>query len=391
MFFRVLNYLKGTVTLRIGGRFPERFLNLCALDNIHLRKVKKSGDFFNAECSVKAFRKMRGAAKKSGCKVKILKKSGLGFFLQRYKRRKALIVGAAVFAFVLLISNCFVWTIRIEGNEIMTEEEIKFVAEYCGLKQGVVKYKINKEKFQADALRYEPRISWIYPEIKGTVLYIYVREKTFASKPVDVKSPCNVIAGKSGRINSVTVKRGTATVKEGDFVSEGTVLITGERAEGEYLHADGEVLASRWIRQEGEAALKEAVTSGTGREKTRYSVEILGFGMGLYFSGKAPYELYEKSESSDRVRIFGDVFLPITVKKVNYREVVRNEVALSEEEAVEKTKKRLYEELQKNIPNGAKIKETADETVKENGKIKVAVIAEYEENIALTEYIFTEE
>lgn len=391
MIFKLLTALGGYLVISVSGAFPERFLNLCAIDKIYLWGAEREDGKIKVRCTASAFRKMRRAAKKSHCKIKIVKKGGTAFKARRVFSRRYLVAGAVIFLLAIAFFNCFVWSVRVEGNENMTEEEIKFVAEYCGLKQGVVKYKINKEKFQADALRYEPRISWIYPEIKGTVLYIYVREKTFASKPVDVKSPCNVIAGKSGRINSVTVKRGTATVKEGDFVSEGAVLITGERAEGEYLHADGEVLASRWIRQEGEAALKEDVTSGTGREKTRYSVEILGFGMGLYFSGKAPYELYEKSESSDRVRIFGDVFLPITVKKVNYREVVRNEVALSEEEAVEKTKKRLYEELQKNIPEGAKIKETADETVKENGKIKVAVIAEYEENIALTEYIFTEE
>lgn len=96
----------------------------------------------------------------------------------------------------------------------------------CGLKQGVVKYKVNVKKFEDEALRFEPRLSWIYPEIRGTVLYIHVREKTTSAPPVDVKEPCDVIASRSGVIKSITVKRGAGVKAEGDTVTAGEVLIT---------------------------------------------------------------------------------------------------------------------------------------------------------------------
>lgn len=391
MIFKLLTGLGGYLVISVSGAFPERFLNLCALEKIYLWGAERNEDEIKVRCTLSAFRKMRRAAKKSHCKIKIVKKAGPVFKARRVFSRRYLVVGAAVFFLALAVLNCFVWTVRVEGNENMTDEEIKFVAEYCGLKQGVVKYKVNKRKFQENALRYEPRLAWIYPEIRGTVAYVHVREKTVAGGVEDVKRACNVVAGKSGRINSLTVKRGTAAVSVGQTVAEGQILITGQNDDGAYLHAAGEVLASRWIREEGAAKAVKTVKSYTGREKTKYSVNILGFGMGLYFSGKAPYATYELKESEKRLRLFGDVLLPITVKSQSFKELSIDEEKISEEEALENEKQRLFRLAAEKVPEGAKIIERTDEIKKENGQDLVAVIVEYEESIGLTDYIFTEE
>lgn len=391
MIFRLLTALGGYLVISVSGAFPERFLNLCALDKIYLWGAEREDGKIKVRCTTSAFRKMRRAAKKSHCKIKIVKKGGTAFKARRVFSRRYLVVGAVLFSLVIAFFNCFVWSVRVEGNENMTEEEIKFVAEYCGLKQGVVKYKVNKRKFQDDALRYEPRLAWIYPEIKGTVAYVHVREKTIASAPEDVKRPCNVVAGKSGRINSVTVKRGTASVSVGQTVAAGQVLITGQNDDGAYLHAAGEVTASRWIREEGTPSLVKTVKSYTGREKTKYSVNILGFGMGLYFSGKAPYDEYETAENEKTPRLFGDILLPVTVKSKSFKELSVSEEKISEEEAVEAEKQRLYNLVAEKVPEGAKIIERTDNVDKENGKTTVSVTVEYEESIGLTDYIFTEE
>lgn len=391
MLLRIFGYIRGYLVILISGRFPERFLNLCAAKGIYLWGAQKQEDGILVRTSVKAFRLMRSEARRSGCRIKIKKKCGLLFRMERFKGRKVLIIGLILFFLIIGVLESFIWTIRVDGNENMTDEEIKFVAEYCGLKQGVVKYKVNKRKFQEDALKYEPRLSWIYPEIKGTVAYIHVREKTSAQTPVDVKKPCNVIAKRSGVITKITVKRGHALVKEGDTVTEGQILISGVSEGFSPVHAEGEVTASWWAEEKRKIDTRKETAYYTGEEKTRYSVNILGFGMRFALSGKAPFESYEVKEDEKDIKILGDVFLPVTVKKTIYKETYKVSEEITFEEAQAEAKKHICQEFEENLKDDVKIVNVSDTAVINGDSAAVTVVFECEEDIALTDYIFTEE
>lgn len=386
MLLQFLNFIRGYLVISVEGAFPERFINLAALSGIHLWGAEKEDGKVTLRCTVKAFRRMRGPAKKSGCRIRIIKKSGLGFYLARYRSRNALILGLALFSALILISNLFIWTVRVDGNENMTDEEIKFVAEYCGLKQGVVKYKVNVKKFEDEALRFEPRLSWIYPEIRGTVLYIHVREKTTSAPPVDVKEPCDVIASRSGVIKSITVKRGAGVKAEGDTVTAGEVLITG----GGRLHADGVVIASYWEEEKGRAEPIKKTVRPTGREKSRYGINILGFGMNFSFTNKDPYKECEKTEEERNLKILGDVLLPVTVKKVKFKETYTDESVIPLEKAIEEEKERLKKSFSEKRPDANVINITEEVTPDGEGAF-VTLIFECESDIALKKLSYTQE
>lgn len=386
MVLRFLNYLRGYLVISVEGAFPERFINLAALSGLHLWGAEKSEGKIILRCTVPAFRKMRQAAKKSGCRIRIVRKSGLIFSLSRFKSRSALLAGLFLFSALVLVSNAFIWTVRVDGNENMTAEEIKFVAEYCGFKQGVVKYKLDVRKFEDEALRFEPRLAWIYPEIRGTVLYLHVREKSISPAPEDVKTPCDVIASRSGVIKRITVKRGAAAVKEGDTVTAGEVLISG----GGRLHADGVVLASYWEEEKGTASVKKKTVRPTGREKSRYGINICGFGMYFSFSAKEPFEECEKTEEAAEVKIFGDVLLPVTVKKIKFKETYTQESVIPLETAIEEEKARLEQRFEKEHPEAVKISAAARAEPCGEGAL-VTLTVECESNIALKKLLYTEE
>lgn len=329
---------------------------------------------------------MRGAAKKSGCRVKIVKKSGLSFVLLRYRSRRALVFGLVLFSCVIIFSNAFIWTVRVDGNENMTDEEIKFVAEYCGLKQGVVKYKVNVKQFEDEALRFEPRLSWIYPEIRGTVLYIHVREKSISPLPVNVKEPCDVIASRSGVIKSITVKRGTPLVCVGDTVTAGDVLISGEGR----LHADGVVIAAYWEEEKGRAELKKLTVRPTGNKKSRYGIRICGFGMNFSFTNRAPFKECEKTDEEKQLKLFGDILLPVTVKKVTFKETYTKESTVSRETAVSETKERLKKSFFEKRPDSEVVSIT-EEVTPDGESAFVTLKFECESDIALKKLSYTEE
>lgn len=380
----LINWLRGYLILRVSGKNPERFVNLCTHSGILIKNAVKNGDSIQIFVSKRAFLKMLKPKKRSGCKVKIIKKVGLPFLLKKWNKRKILLLGVLFFSLIVGLLNSFIWTIRIDGNEKITDEEIKIIANYCGLRQGVLKYKVDEKKFSQNALKCEPRLSWIWPEIKGTVLYIHVREKVTSEAPLDVKEPADVIAKRSGRINSLTVKRGFGLVTEGDLVEKGQVLISASKEGFTPVHAMGEVLASYWCETGKDVTTRKKIITYSGREKSYYSIKIGSFGMRFKFSGKAPYETYEKEREIKDLKLFSEISIPVTLEKTKYKETKENEIEISLEEAIEEAKISLEEEFMKDLEKGITIK---DKTLKTEAispeKTRVTLIFECEEDIAL--------
>ncbi len=392
MIREVLGLVKGSLLISVSGNFPERFVNLCVIDGIKLWGVKKKGGEIELCCMADDFKKMRQNAKKTSCKIKILKKQGILFKIKKYKKRKILFYGIIFFVLILAFFNSFVWSVRIDGNKNMTEEEIKILAESCGFSQGVIKYTLNVKQFQEEALKAEPRLSWIYPELKGTVLYIHVREKSTHEPPMDIKVPCRIIAKRSGRINSLTVKRGWKSVDEGNFVVEGQILISEAKEGYRSLRAEGVALASWWEEKKRNVKTEFEDTRYTGVEKNRYSVKIGSFGMSFCLSSKPPFDEYEKEESENKLKIFKDIELPFTIKKTKYKEIYKIKEDISFDEALKKAKEEMIAEAKNEIEDDVVIKNITEklEIISEN-EANFTLVFEYEGDIALSEYIYTEE
>ncbi len=380
----LISWLSGYLILEVKGKNPERFLNLCAHFGILIKNAVKKDDSLVLYVSKKAFFKMLKPKKRSGCKVRILEKRGLPFLIKKWNKRKILIFGALSFLIIIGILNSFIWTLRIDGNEKITDEEIKIIANYCGLHQGVLKYKVDEKKFSENALRCEPRLSWIWPEIRGSVLYIHVREKATHENPIDVKEPADVIAKRSARINSITVKRGFSLVSEGDIVKEGQVLISSYKEGFTPVHAMGEVLASFWSEMEKEVTNEKKVVTYTGREKEYYSVKVGSFGMSFRFSGKAPFESFEKEHEEKELKLFSEIPLPVTFGKTKYKETKVDLIKIPMDEAVRDACGEMEEEFIKNLDKNVEIKDKILKTeALSEEKTKVTLVFECQEDIAL--------
>ena len=380
----ITGWFRGYLVLFISGQHPERFVNLCTLRGIYIKDASRKDGGIYIKVSLRAFREMIIPAKRAKCRVKIVKKAGFPFVFSRLKKRRILILGAAFFVVITAILNSFIWTVRIDGNKNITEDEIKFIASYCGLRQGVVKYKVDEKKFSQNALKCDRRLSWIWPEIKGTVCYIHVREKDLSLPPIDTKVAGDVYAKRSGIINSVTVKRGWPCVKKGDSVKEGQVLISSQKEGFSPVHALGEVVASYWIEKEETAKTKKEIITYTGREKSRYSMIIGSFGMSFSFSGKAPFESFIKKREEENLKLFGEILLPVKIRKIKYYETVPETVEIPMELAVNETKEKIIRDFESGLDDGTVIKNITVSTalINEN-EACVKVIFECSEDIAL--------
>ena len=90
MYIRLLlNLLLGYVRIEIEGYYVERFINICTNKKILIWNLKREkGVKLYLNIGINDFKRLSSIAKKTKCKIKILKKRGIPFFLSRYKKRK---------------------------------------------------------------------------------------------------------------------------------------------------------------------------------------------------------------------------------------------------------------------------------------------------------------
>lgn len=82
-------YILGYVNVVIEGFFIEKFINKCISKRIFFWNTKRTkSTIFSANIGVNNFRDVVKIAKQCKCKIRINKKSGLPFVLNRYRKRK---------------------------------------------------------------------------------------------------------------------------------------------------------------------------------------------------------------------------------------------------------------------------------------------------------------
>ena len=242
------NFIKGYLQIEIEGFYIERFFNACTKQGIELWGTKrKNNTSIITNIKIDDFRGIRNIARKTQCSMKIKRKKGIPFIIRKYKNRKVFIFLFFILILSIFTLSNFVWNIEIEGNNIISSEEILEELNKNGIKQGELKYKINIQKVIEKMRLNDERISWIGIKIDGTNAKVNIVEAVAKPDILDENEYCDIIASKDGIITKINVTNGTELVKEGDVVERGRKLIggwmEGKYTGTRYVHAEGEVKA----------------------------------------------------------------------------------------------------------------------------------------------------
>ena len=111
-FFR---WLQGFVRFYIIGNSPERFINIITKNRISIWNTERVDGKMFACMFAKDYINIRDLAKKSRVRLKVKSRHGLPFFIRAHKDRVGILVGVAVFAMIVYVMSCFVWTIGVVG------------------------------------------------------------------------------------------------------------------------------------------------------------------------------------------------------------------------------------------------------------------------------------
>lgn len=385
----MLFYLRGYLIITVTGNFAERFINVCTAKNILLWDITKiSSKSIRCKISIRAFKKLPEIAYKTAVSIKIIKRCGFPFFLQKYRRRKILMVSIFIFVVFVIIINQFVWDIEVRGNETIKTADILSVLEEEGITYGVPKAKINQRNIKTQTMLKLPSLSWLWIDKRGSKLIVEVRERIPVPEIFDPDEYCNIVAQKDGIIDSLTVRNGIPVVSVGDTVLKGMVLVTGKipsstKNEIRYVQSDAQVFARVWYEDTEEFSCIETRRIETGKQKRRITIKIFGKQIPLYFSKNPPFEHYNEDVAEYDVSIFGK-YLGMSFISRSYQEVTLSEERLSQESVATQGAQIIKEKIEQSVlPDSVLLNirdsfETIDDT-----KIAVTVCAEYKENIAV--------
>ncbi|MBO8136714.1 MAG: sporulation protein YqfD [Desulfotomaculum sp.] len=403
--FRLMSFLFGHVSLIVQGKTLEKFINMASSRGIYLWDITKVGkDKMLVRVRISGIKPLRHIARSTGSRFKINSREGMPFLIERMKKRKVMVVGAVVFLAVLYMLSSFIWFIDISGNNKLTREEVLRAARQAGLAPGVLKWNVNKTAVEQNIKDKLPIVSWAGVYIKGTKARIEIVEKKMPEKKAAENQPAHIVAKKAGLIKDVLVLSGQAAVKEGDTVSAGQVLISGEIIPGEkpeselqtgeeapspitmprYVHAKGIVRARVWYEGYGEARLVEEGKRLSGRQVERVCMKIAGKEIILKGPKEVPFKEYERREKVKTLPVWRNIKVPVELYNVQFLELEDYREERSLKEARKQAEKKAVSAIKEKMPADAKIMEQRVERIntgQDENLVRVKVFIESLENI----------
>ena len=196
--------------------------------------------------SRKDYGKIEQQAAEKGWAVKILHRSGRFWAVKGLSRRPVLILGLAILLALSLFLPGRILFVQVEGNCVVPTNLILESAASHGLCLGASGREVRSERIKNAMLEDIPDLQWLGVNVNGCVAVISVRERQHPDDPVEQPGVSNLVAKLDGVIQSITVTNGTASVKPGDAVIKGQVLISGYNDLGmiqQATRAEGAVFA----------------------------------------------------------------------------------------------------------------------------------------------------
>ena len=119
MFIKILlKYLLGYVRITVEGYYIERFINICTTNKILIWNLKREkGVKLYLNIGINDFYRAIEVAKKLKCKVKIVKKRGIPFVVNKYRKRKIFVISIIIIIIGIFASSNYIWNIEIQFED----------------------------------------------------------------------------------------------------------------------------------------------------------------------------------------------------------------------------------------------------------------------------------
>lgn len=279
--------------------------------------------------------KYKSALKK--CKFSVSEIMGLPSVFLKYRYRYGIIIGVMLALVYIFFSSSFVWDIRVDGNEAISDAVVREELAECGFDVGVPWRSKKLSRLEIDLLEKSDDIGWINILRRGNVAYVTVREKSIYEEEEKGEGFSNIVASRDCIIEEITVRSGVAMVKPGDTVKRGELLISGvipNEVGGGFVRADGDVFAAVSETVEINVPKTEIKKDYGENEKREVSIKIFNFSLKLFKKYGNVGNDCVIIEDREEFVLFGKYRLPIGIKRVYAAKVTEKVREYSEAEMI---------------------------------------------------------
>jgi len=352
----------GYVEISVSGAGIEKFLNLCASDNIRLRFVSHIGpDEAIVTVSVSDFYRLRPILRLSGCRLRIRKRSGLLFIFSAMAKRKGLVIGAFIFLCLFVVCANIVFSVEIESPYELSfsfRDQMLAKAEELGIKQGAYLPSLDLESAEADFLRSFHNIMWVDIVRSGAGVKISIVERTDADEKDIPNNPGNIIASKDCVITDILVRKGQAMVEMGEEVKKGQLLVAGIDAFGDPIAASAIIRGSVVYESEASCPTVSREHRETGRNKRIIAAKWLDDDQLILWGEKeVPFDDFVSERKEYPLVLWRKSILPVEIVIIDYREQKEQVTNLGVDLARKNAESAAEKALLRDIPAGAVVAE----------------------------------
>lgn len=267
-----LNFYRCRLQLRIEGFKADKLLNMAFRKGIFMRRIcVLSETEITVWIAASDLKKLKKLAK-SLYNITVLQEKGPECGLKKIRRQPFVLLGIALAAAVIFARSLLISTVIVDGYKAIPEESLRKCLSKSGIYEGAWRPDIEWEKARKTLYDTFPEITWVKLVYDGTAVYLDIAEtddlrdtsRTDADGDAEDTDDAedtgkkitytDLVAEKSGYVESVQPLWGEARVEAGDYVKKGQVLIGGcipiepttfEEGDAKeyYVKAQGEVWA----------------------------------------------------------------------------------------------------------------------------------------------------
>ena len=325
---RIADRLRGTVRVEICGVYPENMLNTCAMRSVALWDLESVDRYtIRANAEEKRLAELTAMAGQAMCDLRVLDRVGGRVILRFLRRRFWLLAAVVLLTGLLLFSSLFIWEIRVQGCERLTEAQVLRALADCGVEQGCYWPSLSMDLLRSRMLTEMPELAWMTVNVSGSRATVLLVERQEKPEIYREDEAADLIAGKTGIIVRMSILNGRPLVQPGDMVISGETLVSGtmESLTGppRRIRAKGCVMADTWYEQTAACPLDVFRKGEIKKRKSRFALKLGKTRINFYRNGKMTLDGYDTIVHEYNMGIEGVFALPITLIRedlAQYRE-----------------------------------------------------------------------
>ena len=393
MYRKVLNYLRGQVTVEVESAAPERVLNLCAAHGIPFWELEWLSEIrLRAVTARSQLPRLREVLTRTDAALTVVRTEGAPEVWRQYRRRYVLLAAALLLAAVLALGSTHIWAFQVTGNDTVPTETILRTLEKHGVALGA-RSRIDQEALRNQVLLELPDVVWLTVNMRGCTAHVQVVERTRPPHLYRDSDVQNIVAARDGLVTEVTALDGAAAVSPGDTVTAGQLLISGaaDSPRGvRLMRATGTVQARTWYTLTVPIPLAAEERAGESGHVTRLSLDAGRRRIKFYGGGSVlGADCAKITEYRPAVLPFG-LRLPLSLVTERVTAYDTAPARNAAEAARREGEAQLLYQLHQTIGEDGAVLHTAFSREERGGWLYVTLRAECEEQIGMEVPLITE-